>query len=76
VSLVTETVAMDSVPVARVSTSVDRAVSVTAAVRAAPVAPTPMPMNFGGLRVVVVWRRSATVRRPWSVTTDAAPKGI
>jgi hypothetical protein len=50
-------------------------VSPTAAVRAAPVAPVPMPMNFGGLRVGVVCSRLAAVTFPDVVTTVAVPKG-
>lgn len=75
VSLVTVVVTTDSVPDARVSTSVERAVSVTAAVRAAPVAPTPIAMNFGGFVNVpgVVLIRSAAIALPLFVTTVAVP---
>lgn len=69
-------VCVDSVPVARVSTSVESAVSAAAAVRAAAVAPVPIPMNLSGLRVGVVCWRSAAVRLPELLRTVAVPKGV
>ena len=48
-SPVTVVVTTDSVPTPRVSTSVDRAVSAATAVRAAPVAPVPIAIHFGGV---------------------------
>jgi hypothetical protein len=76
VSPVTPVVTVDSVPEVRVSTSVDSAVSAAAAVRAAPVAPTPIATNLSGLRVGVVCIRSAVVRFPELVNTVAVPNGI
>jgi hypothetical protein len=78
VSPVTVVVTVDSVPTARVSTSVESAVSATAAVRAAAVAPVPIASHFGGFVYVagVVRRRSAVIALPLFVQTVATPNAI
>lgn len=76
-SFVWVVVTVDSVPAARVSTSVERAVSAATAVRAAPVAPVPIPMYFGGAWAgVAPICRFAAIPFPTLVTTVAVPNAI